>query len=89
MENTDALGQYPARQASGSTFLVKVLYTQHTSTQGIIQWIDQEKEVPFRSFLELIHLIEEALQIREDIQLRTWQEANQTMDMEEKEVKRE
>ncbi|NLG87195.1 MAG: hypothetical protein GX489_08255 [Firmicutes bacterium] len=77
MENTDGLCEFPARQTSCNTFLVKVLYTQHTSTQGIIQWIDQEKALSFRSFMELIHLLEEALQQREDMErFRSWQEAN-------------
>ncbi|MFY9188043.1 MAG: hypothetical protein WAO22_02165 [bacterium] len=78
VENIDALCEYPARQTSSNTFLVKVLYTQHTSTQGIIQWIDQEKALSFRSFMELIHLLEEALQSRGDMdQFRTWQQTNQ------------
>lgn len=61
----------------GSTFLVKIMYTQHTSAQGNVQWIEQEKVLSFRSFMELIHLLEEALQSKEGAtKLRTWEEAN-------------
>lgn len=73
MENADALGEYPVNQISSSTFLVKVMYTQHTSTQGTIQWVDREKSISFRSFMELIHLLEEAISSQEKaIKFRTW-----------------
>ena len=77
MEDTPALCEYPVKQTSSNTFLVKVLYTQHNSAQGIIQWIDQEKALSFRSFMELIYLLEEVLEERQDMdKFRTWQEAN-------------
>ncbi|MGI6552649.1 MAG: hypothetical protein GX779_04415 [Clostridia bacterium] len=86
MENTDALCQHPVRQTSGNTFLVKVMYTRNNSIQGVIKWIDQGKELSFRSFLELIHLIEEAVETGEEMELRTWRETNPTI---KEEVKRE
>jgi len=45
----------------GSTFLVRVQYRQNASWQGTIQWLDQKKTVPFRSMLEMIMLIQDAL----------------------------
>ncbi len=78
MGSTGALHKCPSRRTRSSTFLVRILYTQNASTQGILQWVDQEKALPFRSFLELIHLLEEALQTREDMdQFRDWREADQ------------
>ncbi|MGI6128976.1 MAG: hypothetical protein ACOYEO_02630 [bacterium] len=61
----------------GCTFLVKIMYAQHASTQGSIQWLEEQKAIYFRSFRELIHLIEDALQNQEEpAKLRTWREAN-------------
>ncbi len=77
MEQTGALREHFTRPASANTFLIKILYTQHSSIQGILEWVDQERALPFRSFMELIHLIEEALRVREDMgSFRSWQEAD-------------
>lgn len=65
-----------AYQTSGTTptFMVKVVYSENFSVQGYIQWIEQEKTVPFRSYMELLHLIEEGLYIsrNEMARLRSW-----------------
>ncbi|NLP17722.1 MAG: hypothetical protein GX376_01380 [Firmicutes bacterium] len=61
MENTEVSYPCPPRATASSTFLIKILYTQHNSIQGIVQWIDQEEAVYFRSLLELIILMEDAL----------------------------
>lgn len=36
---------------------------ENFSIQGYIRWIEEEKTVPFRSYMELLHLIEEGLHI--------------------------
>lgn len=76
MSADQALDDSPMEQRS-STFLIKIMYTQHTSAQGNVQWIEEEKTLSFRSFMELIHLLEEALQSKKGAtKLRTWQEAS-------------
>ena len=31
------------KQSGGSTFLVKVIFTQNASMQGFVQWIEKER----------------------------------------------
>lgn len=74
MDGADAPGGIPPGLTGPAP--VKIPYTQHKSAQGIIQCVDQEKALTFRSFMELTHLLEEALQPRDDTEeLRTWQDA--------------
>ena len=66
------------KQLCGSTFLVKVLFTQNASMQGFVQWIEKEKTLPFRSCFELFHLMEAGLEIenREGkgrVRFRSWE----------------
>lgn len=46
-----------------NTFVVSILYTQHSSWQGSIDWISggEKKTQCFRSALELIRLIDDAV----------------------------
>ena len=46
-----------------NTFVVSILYTQHSSWQGSIDWISkgEKKTKCFRSALELIRLIDDAV----------------------------
>jgi len=43
------------------TFIIKVMYTERNTIQGYIQWIEKEKTVAFRSYMELLHLTQDAL----------------------------
>lgn len=43
------------------TFIIKVLFRQHTSWQGTITWLETQSEQTFRSVLELILLLDSAL----------------------------
>lgn len=43
------------------TFIVRVQHRQHSSWQGRVTWVDQDKTVYFRSVLELIKLIDGAI----------------------------
>lgn len=45
----------------GVSFLVKIQFCQNSTWQGTIQWLDEKKSKPFRSLLELIQLINEAI----------------------------
>ena len=44
-----------------ATFQVKVLFRQHASWQGSVQWVESNMDSPFRSALELIGLMDGAL----------------------------
>ena len=48
-------------QKALATFKVKVLFRQSASWQGRVWWVDQEKEMSFRSAPELIKLIDSTL----------------------------
>lgn len=48
-------------QGSKATFVVKVEFCQNASWQGTVAWTEQKKEQRFRSTLELIKLMDEAL----------------------------
>ena len=43
------------------TFIVKVEYSQNTTWQGQVVWAEKNKSVRFRSALELIKLMDEAI----------------------------
>jgi hypothetical protein len=45
----------------GVSFLVKIQFCQNSTWQGTIQWLDEKKSKPFRSLLELIQLVNEAI----------------------------
>lgn len=45
----------------GSTFLIRIYFKQHANWQGTIQWLEANKTIPFRSVLELISLLNEAV----------------------------
>lgn len=49
------------RKGALSTFVVKVLFRQHTSWQGSVRWLDTGSEQSFRSVLELALLMDSAL----------------------------
>ncbi len=64
MQNTPAMGKVTsAIPGTSPTFLIKVVYAENFSIQGYIRWIEEGKSVPFRSYMELLHLIEEGLHI--------------------------
>lgn len=62
----------------GATFLVRILFRQNATWQGTIQWLDGKTNRPFRSLLEMILLINEALETAEGpdavCEFRTWDE---------------
>ena len=54
------------RKGSLANFSVKILFRQHSSWQGIITWMEKQYELPFRSVLELILLMDSALGGRQE-----------------------
>ena len=47
----------------GSSYLIRIQRTENHTWQGTIQWLEGNKTLHFRSFLELIYLLQEAQQI--------------------------
>lgn len=58
----------------GTNVLITIYHHESHSWQGSIQWIDTGKKLHFRSELELINLIQSAIQTSQrcTTQLRTW-----------------
>ena len=44
-----------------ATFVIHVQFRQNATWQGTIQWVDEKKEQHFRSTLEMLRLLDEAL----------------------------
>lgn len=53
----------PEESKSGkeATFVVKILFRQHTSWQGTVLWCEKNKEEHFRSAMELLMLMDSAM----------------------------
>lgn len=49
------------------TFVIKVQYRQNASWQGTIKWVEEDMERNFRSALELIKLMDEAIMSEDQI----------------------
>lgn len=49
------------RNKDKGTFVVKILSKQNATWQGSITWVEEQKTQNFRSALELIKMIDEAL----------------------------
>ena len=50
------------RNGAIATFMIRLLFRQHASWQGSVTWIEGRGEQSFRSVLELILLIDSALE---------------------------
>ncbi len=60
-----------------TNFLISVQRQENHSWQGTIQWLDSGKTVHFRSELEMLALMDEAVkQSGEAEEKRSWDEAN-------------
>lgn len=64
----------------GTNFLVSIYHQENFSWQGSIQWLDTGKKVHFRSEMELMNLMHEALQVDQDGEetLRNWEDDNKS-----------
>jgi len=80
VENLSDSGDNNYSKQKSIYFLVKINFRQSTSIQGEIEWLNQpEKQVRhFRSLLELVSLISDALEVagapEADYHLRKWQD---------------
>ena len=50
-----------SRTGERGTFIIRLLFRQHTSWQGTVTWLEGGREQGFRSVLELIFLMDSAL----------------------------
>ncbi|MBE5893901.1 MAG: hypothetical protein E7286_11110 [Lachnospiraceae bacterium] len=50
------------------TFVVKILNRQNSTWQGNITWVEGEKSQNFRSALEMLKLMDEALEVSTDVE---------------------
>ena len=50
------------RSSKPASFLIEIRYQQHQTWQGTITWLEAKKKVNFRSALELIRLMNSALE---------------------------
>ena len=50
------------------TFIIKILNKQHSTWQGSVTWVEEQKIQNFRSALELLKLIDGALDEELDIE---------------------
>lgn len=64
---------------SGTNFLVSIYHQENHSWQGCIQWIDTGKKIHFRSELELMNLMHQAVQESQGDgqEHRTWDDEQQ------------
>ncbi len=56
-----------------ATFIIHVQFRRNATWQGTIQWVDEDKRQSFRSTLEMIRLIDEALEDNSDEPKLTWE----------------
>ena len=50
------------KQGKVATFVVKIYFQQHTSWQGTVLWCEKQKEERFRSAIELLMLMDSAME---------------------------
>jgi cytochrome c1 len=55
------------------TFIIKVLYRQNATWQGNIQWVEGKKTQYFRSDLEMLKLIDEAIRGSDEDDTAKWE----------------
>jgi len=55
----------PPPDGATATFAIRILFRQHTSWQGSITWLEGRREQSFRSVLELLLLMDSAIQAKE------------------------
>ncbi len=69
----EAVSQMEVGEKDRATFVVHVKFRQNATWQGTIQWLDTNKAQNFRSTLEMIKLIDEALDDGENMKI-SWED---------------
>lgn len=62
MERKVANEQLPNQKGKMATFVVHVMYRQHATWQGSVTWAETGQKANFRSALELIKLMDSAVE---------------------------
>ncbi len=65
------------QQTRSTNFLVSIYHQDHFSYQGLIHWIDTGEKIHFRSEIELMNLIHNALPIVQNQEIRNWNKQEQ------------
>jgi hypothetical protein len=63
----------------GNNFLITVHHTKNNTWQGVIKWLDSGKTLHFRSALEMMTLMDQAIKMDSsgEEEVRTWQDTKQ------------
>lgn len=61
-----AAGAFGIKKGGKATFAIRLLFRQNASWQGMIRWVEGNQEEYFRSVLEMIMLMDDALGQNED-----------------------
>jgi len=61
MQNLQVIDEKELKRGDKGTFVVRVMFRQNATWQGTVSWVEGGKTQNFRSMLELIHLLEDAL----------------------------
>ena len=69
--NSQWIKNQPGAQTA-QPFMINIRYQQHHSWQGTLQRLDTGETISFRSVLELMHLIETALEKSDTDRLGNW-----------------
>lgn len=56
------------QEKNSNTFIIKILERRHSTWQGSVTWADRQQTQYFRSALELLKLIDEALDEKEELE---------------------
>lgn len=57
----DKIPELPRESGRLATFVIRLLFRQHASWQGLVTWVESKVEEPFRSVLELVLMMDGAL----------------------------
>ncbi|WP_298847223.1 hypothetical protein [Clostridium sp.] len=83
---------FTLNMGTSTSFLVKIQYMQNTSWQGTIKWLDGKQTRHFRSCLEMMMLIEDALTSEKDksneIEFNSWKDNDEDTSLRDLEVER-
>lgn len=55
----------------GDTFIVNIKNNQNHTWQGTVKWVEGQEEIPFRSALELIKLMDSAMELSSEENVET------------------
>ncbi len=60
IESKGAIMKSRKEKTGRADFLIEIRYTEHSSWQGTVKWLDSQKEICFRSALELLKILDSA-----------------------------